>query len=149
MIEVRAHDTAGLLYRLVSAIAECRAVVRSAVVGTLGAEAVDVSHLVDSHGKQLPEDTVDGLVTTIYATLLLPPDDHRGRAAPSADERSLRGGGPRRCSGEATTVRASSRRFYHRRDRVGWRVGGWRTGSRTARLAGPVGHSSQSPWHWR
>ena len=69
VIEVRAHDTAGLLYRLVSAIAECRAVVRSAVVGTLGAEAVDVFYLVDSHGKQLPEDTVDGLVTTIYATL--------------------------------------------------------------------------------
>jgi UTP:GlnB (protein PII) uridylyltransferase len=43
--------------------------VRSAVVGTLGAEAVDVFYLVDSHGKQLPEDTVDGLVTTIYATL--------------------------------------------------------------------------------
>ena len=46
-----------------------RALVRSAVVGTLGAEAVDVFYLVDGDGKQLPEDTVDGLVTTIYATL--------------------------------------------------------------------------------
>jgi [protein-PII] uridylyltransferase len=72
VMDVRAHDAPGLLYRLVSTIAGCGAVVRSAVVGTLGAEAVDVFYLVDSHGKQLPEDTVDGLVTTIYATLVAP-----------------------------------------------------------------------------
>ena len=69
VIEVRAHDTAGLLYRLVSAIAECGALVRSAVVGTLGAEAVDVFYLVDGEGRQLPEDEVKGIVTKIHATL--------------------------------------------------------------------------------
>jgi [protein-PII] uridylyltransferase len=69
VIEVRAHDTAGLLYRLVSAIAECRAVVRSAVVGTLGAEAVDVFYLVDDDGQQLSEPATDTVVSTISASL--------------------------------------------------------------------------------
>ena len=53
VIEVRAHDAPGLLYRLVSAIADCGAVVRSAVVGTLGADAVDVFYLVGDDGQQL------------------------------------------------------------------------------------------------
>jgi [protein-PII] uridylyltransferase len=72
VIEVRAHDAPGLLYRLVSAIADCRAVVRSAVVGTLGAEAVDVFYLVGDDGKPLSEDAVNGLMNTIDATLAVP-----------------------------------------------------------------------------
>jgi [protein-PII] uridylyltransferase len=57
------------LYRLVSVIADVGAVVRSAVVGTLGAEAVDVFYLVDIDGKPLSDDAIDGIVTTIYAAL--------------------------------------------------------------------------------
>ena len=69
VIEVRAHDAPGLLYRLVSAIADCQAVVRSAVVGTLGAEAVDVFYLVGVAGEQLSEPAVDSVVSTISAAI--------------------------------------------------------------------------------
>jgi [protein-PII] uridylyltransferase len=69
VLEVRAHDEPGLLYRLVAAIAGSGAHVRSAVVGTLGAEAVDVFYLVDLDGRQLSEDSVRVMTNTIYATL--------------------------------------------------------------------------------
>jgi [protein-PII] uridylyltransferase len=72
VIEVRAHDAPGLLYRLVSTIAGCGAIVRSAVVGTLGAEAVDVFYLVGVDGKQLAEENIESVVTAIYATLAAP-----------------------------------------------------------------------------
>jgi [protein-PII] uridylyltransferase len=72
VMDVRAHDAPGLLYRLVSTIAGCGAVVRSAVVGTLGAEAVDVFYLVDMDGRQLGEENIEGMVTAIYATLAAP-----------------------------------------------------------------------------
>jgi [protein-PII] uridylyltransferase len=69
VIEVRAHDTPGLLYRLVSAIAEVGAAVKSAVVGTLGAEAVDVFYLVDVDGEQLTGDALDKVINAISAAL--------------------------------------------------------------------------------
>jgi [protein-PII] uridylyltransferase len=69
VIEVRAHDAPGLLYRLVAAIADCQAHVRSAVVGTLGAEAVDVFYLVDADGQQLSEDAVRDVMSAVSAAL--------------------------------------------------------------------------------
>jgi [protein-PII] uridylyltransferase len=69
VIEVRAHDAPGLLYRLVAAIADCQAHVRSAVVGTLGAEAVDVFYLVDADGRQLSEDAVRDVMSAVSAAL--------------------------------------------------------------------------------
>jgi [protein-PII] uridylyltransferase len=69
VIEVRAHDAPGLLHRLVSAIAEGNAVVRSAVVGTLGAEAVDVFYLVGDDGKPLSEGAVADLERTLERAL--------------------------------------------------------------------------------
>jgi [protein-PII] uridylyltransferase len=46
VLEVRAHDRPGLLYRVAQAIADCGLEIRSARVGTLGAEAVDAFYLV-------------------------------------------------------------------------------------------------------
>jgi [protein-PII] uridylyltransferase len=69
VIEVRAHDEPGLLYRLVSAIGATGTEIRSAVVGTLGAEAVDVFYLVDPDRKQLPEDMAARVLGAITAAL--------------------------------------------------------------------------------
>ncbi|MGH9258836.1 MAG: ACT domain-containing protein, partial [Acidimicrobiales bacterium] len=69
VLEVRAHDTPGLLYRLVAAIGASDAVVRSAVVGTLGAEAVDVFYLVDADGKALPDEAMDDVVRAVTAAV--------------------------------------------------------------------------------
>lgn len=69
VLEVRAHDEPGLLYRLATAIAQCGVVIRSAVVETLGAEAVDVFYLVDGSGAALADDSV-AAVTAAAATVL-------------------------------------------------------------------------------
>lgn len=58
VLEVRAHDEPGLLYRLAAAITGCGVHVRSAVVETLGAEAVDVFYLVEPGGGPLAPDRV-------------------------------------------------------------------------------------------
>ncbi|WP_269813868.1 [protein-PII] uridylyltransferase [Jiangella endophytica] len=53
VLEVRAHDEPGLLHRLATALSGPGVVVRSAVVGTLGSEAIDVFYLVDDTGAPL------------------------------------------------------------------------------------------------
>ena len=54
VLEVRAHDSPGLLYRITAALATERVSVRSARISTLGAEAVDVFYVVDALGGPLP-----------------------------------------------------------------------------------------------
>jgi [protein-PII] uridylyltransferase len=51
VVEVRAHDAPGLLWRIGRALGECGLDVRAARVETLGAEAVDVFYLVDHAGQ--------------------------------------------------------------------------------------------------
>ncbi len=58
VLEVRAHDEPGLLYGLTAAISRCGVLVRSAVVETLGAEAVDVFYLVEPGGGALSPDRI-------------------------------------------------------------------------------------------
>ncbi|SDU73025.1 UTP--GlnB (protein PII) uridylyltransferase, GlnD [Jiangella alkaliphila] len=53
VLEVRAHDEPGLLHRLATALSGPGVVIRSAVVGTLGSEAIDVFYLVDGAGAPL------------------------------------------------------------------------------------------------
>jgi len=48
VVEVRAHDEPGLLWRIGRALGECGLNVRAARVETLGAEAVDVFYVTDS-----------------------------------------------------------------------------------------------------
>ena len=47
VVEVRAHDAPGLLWRIGRALGDCGLDVRAARVETLGAEAVDVFYVVD------------------------------------------------------------------------------------------------------
>jgi [protein-PII] uridylyltransferase len=50
VVEVRAHDAVGLLYRLTRALADAGLDVRSARVSTLGAEVVDAFYVAESDG---------------------------------------------------------------------------------------------------
>ncbi|GAA1731090.1 [protein-PII] uridylyltransferase [Nonomuraea bangladeshensis] len=56
VVEVRAHDRPGLLWRIGRAFGECGLDVRAARVETLGAEAVDVFYVVDRAGRPLSDD---------------------------------------------------------------------------------------------
>jgi [protein-PII] uridylyltransferase len=51
VLEVRAHDRIGLLYRLTHALSEAGLDVRSARMTTLGAEVVDAFYVVDDAGR--------------------------------------------------------------------------------------------------
>jgi [protein-PII] uridylyltransferase len=55
VVEVRAHDAPGLLWRVGQALGECGLDVRAARVETLGAEVVDVFYVTGSDGKPLAE----------------------------------------------------------------------------------------------
>jgi [protein-PII] uridylyltransferase len=56
VVEVRAHDVEGLLYRLTRALTDAGLDVRAARINTLGAEAVDTFYLVDPRGMPLADD---------------------------------------------------------------------------------------------
>jgi len=56
VLQVRAHDEPGLLHTVATAVAAAGVCVRSAVVDTLGADAVDVFYLVDLTGSVLDGD---------------------------------------------------------------------------------------------
>jgi len=55
VVEVRAHDEPGLLWRIGRALGECGLNLRAARVETLGAEAVDVFYVTDAAGGLLSD----------------------------------------------------------------------------------------------
>jgi [protein-PII] uridylyltransferase len=55
VVEVRAHDAVGLLYRIGRALDSCGLDVRSARVSTFGAEVVDAFYVVDAHGDKVTD----------------------------------------------------------------------------------------------
>lgn len=65
VIEVRAADSPGLLYRLLSTVAKHGAHVRAAKVATLGADVVDVFYLVGDDGRKLPDAAERSLATAL------------------------------------------------------------------------------------
>jgi [protein-PII] uridylyltransferase len=67
VVEVRAHDRPGLLWRIGQALGESGLQVRAAQVDTLGAEAVDVFYVVDENGKAL---TDPGTLTMVRQQVL-------------------------------------------------------------------------------
>ena len=70
VLEVRAHDEPGLLWRIGRALGECGLDVRAARVETLGAEVVDVFYVTDSAGGLLTDpDLRRRTVTTVLAAL--------------------------------------------------------------------------------
>ena len=70
VVEVRAHDAPGLLWRVGRALGECGLDVRAARVETLGAEAVDVFYVTDGDGKPLDDgDLRRTIVHSVLAAL--------------------------------------------------------------------------------
>lgn len=55
VVEVRAHDSIGLLHRLTRVLADLELDVRSARMSTLGAEVVDAFYVVDSEGAPIED----------------------------------------------------------------------------------------------
>jgi [protein-PII] uridylyltransferase len=70
VVEVRAHDEPGLLWRVGRALGDCGLNVISARVETLGAEAVDVFYVTDSAGSPITDPaTRRTTVTAVLAAL--------------------------------------------------------------------------------
>jgi len=70
VLEVRAHDAPGLLYRVTRAIAASDAAITGAKVATLGSDAVDVFFLVDREGNPLSEQHSAAVKVTVLGELL-------------------------------------------------------------------------------
>ena len=79
VVEVRAHDAPGLLWRVGRALGDCGLDVRAARVETLGAEVVDVFYVTDGDGKPL---AADDLRRTIVQSVLAALGDLAGRHPP-------------------------------------------------------------------
>jgi [protein-PII] uridylyltransferase len=62
VVEVRAHDAPGLLWRIGRALGECGLDVRAARVETLGAEAVDVFYVVGAGGRPVTDAPTRGKI---------------------------------------------------------------------------------------
>ncbi|MGH3191332.1 MAG: ACT domain-containing protein, partial [Streptosporangiaceae bacterium] len=70
VVEVRAHDAPGLLWRVGRAFGDRGLDVRAARVETLGAEVVDVFYVTDAQGKPLVDEEVRrGLVHAVLAAV--------------------------------------------------------------------------------
>jgi [protein-PII] uridylyltransferase len=70
VVEVRAHDAPGLLWRVGRALGECGLDLRAARVETLGAEVVDVFYVTDADGKRLDDqETRRSTVQAVLAAL--------------------------------------------------------------------------------
>ncbi|MDT0378739.1 [protein-PII] uridylyltransferase [Streptomyces sp. DSM 42041] len=69
VLEVRAQDAPGLLYRIARALEQARVRVRSAHVGTLGANAVDAFYVTDVRGAPLPPAAADEVARGVQRAL--------------------------------------------------------------------------------
>ena len=72
VVEVRAHDAPGLLWRVGRALGECGLDVRAARVETLGAEVVDVFYVTDGDGRPLTGQQLRGDTVTAVLQALRP-----------------------------------------------------------------------------
>ncbi|UGQ14124.1 [protein-PII] uridylyltransferase [Yinghuangia sp. ASG 101] len=69
VIEVRAHDSPGLLHRIGRALADAEISVRQARVSTHGADAVDAFYVVGPDGEPLPRDRARHVAKALEKTL--------------------------------------------------------------------------------
>ena len=69
VVEVRAHDEPGLLYRITQALVAADAVVTGAKIDTLGSEVVDAFFITDRLGAPLGPDHAEAVRTTVQAAL--------------------------------------------------------------------------------
>lgn len=70
VIEVRSHDQPGLLFRIGDAVTRCRVDIRSAIVTTLGAEAIDTLYITEIAAGALSEKRAQEVVERLKAALL-------------------------------------------------------------------------------
>lgn len=73
VVEVRAHDSVGLLYRVTSALAEAGLDVQSARMSTLGAEVVDAFYVVDADGRLIDDPLQRQRIEDLLLTACRPP----------------------------------------------------------------------------
>jgi [protein-PII] uridylyltransferase len=69
VIEVRAQDAPGLLFRIGAALEDARVRVRSMHVSTLGANAVDAFYVTGAEGSPLPGDEAVAVARKLEETL--------------------------------------------------------------------------------
>jgi [protein-PII] uridylyltransferase len=72
VVEVRAHDEPGLLWRIGRALGDCGLNVQAARVETLGAEAVDVFYVTDSAGALLTDPDLRKRTVKLVLSALTP-----------------------------------------------------------------------------
>jgi [protein-PII] uridylyltransferase len=70
VVEVRAHDAAGLLHRIGRAFDSCGLDIRAARVSTLGAEVVDAFYVVDADGNKVTDPETQQRITAAVLTAL-------------------------------------------------------------------------------
>ncbi|HEV7624874.1 MAG TPA: HD domain-containing protein, partial [Streptomyces sp.] len=78
VLEVRAQDAPGLLYRIGRALEGAGVVVRSAHVSTLGSNAVDAFYVTGADGAPLPSAEAAGLARELERELGRTPDSETG-----------------------------------------------------------------------
>ncbi len=69
LIEVRAPDSVGVLFRVATSLASFGLDIRAALVQTLGHEVVDVFYVVDQNGEQLSEEAGNATRVEVLAVL--------------------------------------------------------------------------------
>ena len=69
VIEVRSHDRPGLLFRIGAAITQSKVDIRSAIVTTLGAEAIDTLYVTEISGGPLTNERADEVTSRLRAAL--------------------------------------------------------------------------------
>ncbi|CAB4874584.1 MAG: [protein-PII] uridylyltransferase [Actinobacteria bacterium] len=69
VIEVRSHDRPGLLFRIGSAITHAKVDIRSAIVTTLGAEAIDTLYVTELFGGPLSDERAKEVTSQLRLAL--------------------------------------------------------------------------------
>ena len=69
VIEVRSHDRPGLLFRIGSAITHAKVDIRSAIVTTLGAEAIDTLYVTELIGGALSDERAEEVIAGLHLAL--------------------------------------------------------------------------------
>lgn len=69
VIEVRSHDRPGLLFRIGAAITQSKVDIRSAIVTTLGAEAIDTLYVTEISGGPLTDERAEEVTSRLRAAL--------------------------------------------------------------------------------
>ena len=70
LIEVRAPDSVGVLFRVATTLASLGLNIQAALVQTLGHEVVDVFYVLDRRGNQLSDDAAHNVRAAVLASLI-------------------------------------------------------------------------------